>query len=38
MTITNEKQARLIASVTQDILFAVTRGKVIQLKVRRQFT
>ena len=27
-----EKQARLIASVTQDIVFAVTRGKVMQLK------
>ena len=33
-----EKQARLIASITQDILFAVTRGKIIQHKVRRQFT
>lgn len=33
-----EKQAQLIASITQDILSAVTRGKVIQLKVRRQFT
>ena len=29
---TTEKQARLISSVTQDIIFAVTRGKVMQRK------
>ena len=29
---TTEKQARLFSSVTQDIIFAVTRGKVMQRK------